>query len=70
MIRDWLPAVLMLVVYKQAGEFFVRVDREFQERLLQIDSLILAPLLRWLSILRIGKFVVMCLELAYLLCYR
>jgi hypothetical protein len=25
-VRDWLPAALVLLVYRQAGEFFTRVD--------------------------------------------
>lgn len=68
-VRDWLPAALVLLVYWQAGEFFMRVDQPFQDRLERIDARIVAPLLRWLSQNRIGKWIAAYLELCYLLCY-
>ena len=68
-VRDWLPAALVLLVYWQAGEFFMKVDQRFQDRLEQIDARMVAPLLRWLSRGRVGRWIAAYLELAYLLCY-
>ena len=48
-VRDWLPAALVLLVYWQAGEFFMKVDQRFQDQLEGIDARMLAPLLSWLS---------------------
>jgi hypothetical protein len=67
--RDWLPATLVLLVYWQTGEFFVKVDQRFQNHLEQIDERMVAPLLHWLSHRRIGVSICTCLEVAYLLCY-
>jgi hypothetical protein len=68
-VRDWLPAALVLLVYWQAGEFFMKADQRFQERLERIDARMAAPLLRWLSHNRAGRWIAAYLELAYLLCY-
>jgi hypothetical protein len=68
-IRDWLPAALVLLVYWQAGEFFLRVDQRFQDALERIDSHIAAPLLGWISGSPIGRGIAAYLELCYLLCY-
>ena len=68
-VRDWLPAALVLLVYWQAGEFFMKVDQRFQDRLERIDARMVAPLLRWLSRGRAGRWIAAYLELAYLLCY-
>jgi membrane-associated phospholipid phosphatase len=68
-VRDWLPAALVLFVYWQAGEFFLRVDEKFQAWLGRLDERIAAPLLRWLARSRLGAAVAAYLELAYLLCY-
>jgi len=68
-VRDWLPAALVLLVYRQAGEFFTRVDDGVQARLLRLDERIAAPLLRWLARHRAGGWVAGYFELAYLLCY-
>jgi PAP2 superfamily protein len=68
-VRDWLPATLVLLVYWQAGQFFLRVDQRFQDRLEQIDERIVGPLLKWLSCPGAGMWIASGLELAYLLCY-
>src|SRR3954467_3544945 len=44
-IRDWLPAPLMLLVYWQAGHFFLRVQPDFQRRLARLDETLVAPIL-------------------------
>jgi hypothetical protein len=68
-VRDWLPALLILFVYWQAGAFFVRVDQSFQDRLEAFDARVAAPILRWLSRNPVGRRVAGYLELCYLLCY-
>lgn len=68
-VRDWLPAALVLLVYWQAGEFFMKVDQRFQDQLESIDARMVAPLLRYLSRHRTGAWIAAYLELAYLLCY-
>ena len=68
-VRDWLPSALVLLVYWQVGEFFLRVDQRFQDRLERIDERMIASVLRWLSRSRIGKWIATYLELCYLLCY-
>jgi hypothetical protein len=68
-VRDWLPAALMLFVYWQAGEFFIGVDQRFQDRLERIDERFVGPLLHSLSHRRAGLWVAACLEVAYLFCY-
>jgi membrane-associated phospholipid phosphatase len=68
-IRDWLPAAMVLLVYWQAGEFFMKVDQRFQDGLERIDARMVAPLLRFLSRRRLGLWIAAYLELTYLLCY-
>jgi len=68
-VRDWLPAALVLLVYWQTGEFFTKVDQRFQDHLQRIDARIVAPLLSWLARHRVGIWIAAYLELAYLLCY-
>ena len=68
-VRDWLPAALVLLVYWQAGEFFMKVDQRFQDWLERIDARMAAPLLHWLARSYLGKWTAAYLELAYLLCY-
>jgi len=68
-IRDWLPAPLMLLVYWQAGKFFVRVQEDFQRRLARLDERLVAPLLLALARRSFGRGILVYLELAYLLCY-
>jgi membrane-associated phospholipid phosphatase len=67
--RDWLPAAMVLLVYWQAGAFFVKVDQKFQDTLARLDARWAAPFLRWLARSRMGWWVAGYLELAYLLCY-
>jgi hypothetical protein len=68
-VRDWLPAALVLFVYWQAGEFFMKVDQRFQDCLERIDARMAAPLLHWLARSYLGNWIAAYLELAYLLCY-
>jgi membrane-associated phospholipid phosphatase len=68
-IRDWLPSPLLLMVYWQAGQFFLHPDGEFQSRLLRLDTKLVDPVLRWLAGGRARGWVASYLEIAYLLCY-
>lgn len=68
-IRDWLPASLVLLVYWQAGAFFVEVHQPFQDWLARSDALYAAPLLRLLARPGLGHALAAFLELSYLLCY-
>ncbi len=68
-IRDWLPSPLLLMIYWQAGQFFVQPNEGFQSRLLQLDRKLVAPALLWLARGRAGAWIVTYLEFAYLFCY-
>jgi membrane-associated phospholipid phosphatase len=61
-VRDWLPAPLMLVAYWQSGPFFVRPNERLQRRLLQLDH-------RLLGDARLPGGIAQILELAYVFCY-
>ena len=42
LIRDWVPAVILLFVYWQGGSFFSKPHQKLQAYLLRIDELLLA----------------------------
>ncbi len=65
-VRDWLPAALILLVYWQIGQCFVRVDQRLQDRLEAIDAKFLPLPMRWLAR---RPCIAACLEFAYLFCY-
>jgi hypothetical protein len=67
-VRDWLPALLMPMVYWQTGWFTGRLNKEFQSKLQALDRKLLSS---WISILRRPgyRWIVASLELAYLSCY-
>lgn len=67
--RDWIPATLVLLVYWQAGAFFMRVDQPFQNRLEYLDEHYTSRFLRWIANSHVGGAVSLYLECAYLLCY-
>jgi membrane-associated phospholipid phosphatase len=67
-VRDWLPAVLLLFPYWQAGEFFTVANRRIEERLGRIDERVM----RWLDGTRLRgekKGWATYFESAYLMCY-
>lgn len=68
-VGDWLPCLLMLIVYWQAGRFFGTPNEKLQSWLLAFDRRRLGTLLdHWASKWNttwIGSYF----ELAYLLCY-
>jgi len=68
-IRDFLPALLMLFVYWQSGRFFVRPNEWIQEYLLQLDEKYLGPVLRREPGKSIPSWLANYLELSYLFCY-
>ena len=67
--RDWLPAALLLLVYWQAGQFFLRVDENAQRRLARLDERTVAPALKWCARQPGGGWLMAYLECAYLFCY-
>jgi PAP2 superfamily len=68
-VRDFLPALLMLFVYWQSGRFFVRPNEWIQEFLLRLDEKYLGPVLRREPGRSIPSWLAKYLELAYLFCY-
>jgi PAP2 superfamily protein len=68
-IRDWLPALLMPMVYWQAGWFSGRVNKNFQMRLQRLDQKLLGSWM-WSMAAKPGyRWVAASLELAYVSCY-
>ncbi|MCI0408354.1 MAG: phosphatase PAP2 family protein, partial [Acidobacteria bacterium] len=61
-VRDWLPAALILVVYHQSGRLFRRPNAKLQELLQRIDR-------RLLGVGPGPVWIEGALELAYLFCY-
>lgn len=68
-VRDWLPAALVLLVYWQAGAFFVRMNQQAQSRLNAFDRAVVPPIARWMNRSAAGAFVATYFELSYLFCY-
>lgn len=68
-IRDWLPAALLLVPYWQIGQFFTGPDPATQESLANFDR----AFFRWLGVhppqARISAVVAAYFQLAYLMVY-
>ncbi len=67
-LRDWLPAPLLLFVYWQAGTLFVQPNLRVQRALEEFDR----PVVRWVARLRTarwGRLLLRYLELSYMLCY-
>jgi membrane-associated phospholipid phosphatase len=67
-VRDWLPAVLLLFPYWQAGEFFTGANKRIEERLGRIDERVM----RWLGesgLIGEKKGWTTYFESAYLMCY-
>jgi membrane-associated phospholipid phosphatase len=68
-IRDWLPAPLILAAYHQGGQFFSAPMESLQSWLLRLDQKLFAFLGRSLGMDEIPKPVRAYLETAYLFCY-
>jgi membrane-associated phospholipid phosphatase len=67
LLRDWLPAALMLVPYYQAGQFFTAPNPKIQSWLVESDHR-LAQLLHP-EVRAFGRYSRLSMEWAYLLCY-
>jgi PAP2 superfamily len=67
--RDWIPYLLLLMFYWQAGQFVVRADTAFEAQLERLDRKVVAPFLEWCARRPAGTWILAYLEIAYLLCY-
>lgn len=67
--RDWLPALFMLLVYWQSGQFFKAPNEKFQAMLERLDNKMLDALLQRQANPWNHPWIAAYLELAYLLCY-
>jgi membrane-associated phospholipid phosphatase len=67
--RDWLPYLLFLMFYWQAGQLVTRADAVFEARLERLDSRVVAPVLQWVARRALGAWILTYLESAYLFCY-
>ena len=68
MVRDWLPAALLLIPYWQAGHFFAGPDARIQRWLVQTDENVLRVLRRVIGSSENGGWAGY-FETAYLMCY-
>src|ERR1700751_122911 len=70
-VRDWLPAALLLIPYWQAGQFFTGPDKRIEEWLARSDEMLLGILERFKRIFGSGESRgwARYFESAYLLCY-
>jgi PAP2 superfamily protein len=68
-VRDWVPAALLLVAYWQTGEFFAEPDHSVQERLAAFDRSFFKAVHIQPAKTSIGPLSALYLELAYLLVY-
>lgn len=68
-VADWLPAPLMLLAYRQTGNFFVRPDGALQAKLEAFDRALFKHFPAWEAGRRGTRAVLGYLELAYLFCY-
>jgi hypothetical protein len=64
-VRDWLPAPLMLFAYWQAGNLFRSPNEQLQNVLVDFDRKVLGPIGRAQGPALLNSY----LELAYLFCY-
>jgi membrane-associated phospholipid phosphatase len=67
--RDWIPYLLLLMFYWQAGQFVTHANTDFEARLARLDVILVAPFLERCARSRAGTWILTYLELAYLLCY-
>lgn len=69
LIHDWLPALLMPMVYWQAGWFSGRVNKNFQISLQRLDQKLLGSWMWSMAAKSSYRWVAASLELAYVSCY-
>jgi hypothetical protein len=68
-LRDWLPAALMLVPYWQVGQFFVGSDPAMEMRLTNFDRMIFRRLRIHPAETPISSVLATYLQLAYVMVY-
>ncbi len=68
-VRDWLPAALLLVAYWQTGEFFTEPKPSIQARLAAFDRSFFRILRIQPAKVSIGSLRALYMELAYLMVY-
>jgi hypothetical protein len=68
-VRDWLPAPLIMIVYWQTGQFFSKPNERLQAGFLGLDDRILGGLFGGRARPSLSLPVAGSLELAYLFCY-
>jgi membrane-associated phospholipid phosphatase len=68
-VRDWLPAALLLVPYWQIGEFFTGPDSRIQARLSAFDAFFFKAVHIQPAKASIGPLLAVYLELAYVMVY-
>jgi membrane-associated phospholipid phosphatase len=68
-VRDWLPAALLLVPYWQIGQFFRGPNQNLQKRLAALDRFLFAIPIHHPARKRLGTALALYLELAYLIAY-
>jgi membrane-associated phospholipid phosphatase len=68
-IRDWLPYLLLLLFYWQAGQCFTQPNVAIERWLEKLDHRLLSSILAASARSRVGRWISTTLELAYLFCY-
>jgi membrane-associated phospholipid phosphatase len=68
-VRDWLPAALLLVPYWQIGEFFTGPDSRIQAKLSAFDAFFFKAIHIQPAKASIGPLLAVYLELAYVMVY-
>lgn len=68
-IRNLVPAVLMVLAYRQSGLFYVRPNLKFQEKLWKLDQKIAVFISRYVQDPGLRKWIRNYLEFSYLFCY-
>src|SRR5215471_21329976 len=67
--RDWLPILMVLLFYRQAGEFVTRADTGFEARLERLDRRLVVPALQRCARLPASAWIFGYLEAAYMSYY-
>jgi membrane-associated phospholipid phosphatase len=68
-VRDWLPAPMILLAYHQGGQFFSQPRESLQSGLLRFDRWLLTFLGRSLGMSEVPRLVRVYFETAYFFCY-
>jgi hypothetical protein len=68
-VRDWLPAALLPMIYWQAGCFAGKLNDTFQRTLQKLDNRFLGQWIPSLTTQHSYRWIFKFLELAYLSCY-